>query len=67
MTQPNIITHKEMARRIGITDQTLYRWEKKGVLTPKRHPANNVAYYTEKDYEEYLKRIEEGTSKQKQK
>lgn len=43
----------EMAKRLGISIKTLYRWEEQGLLVANRTPKNR-RYYTEAQYNQYV-------------
>lgn len=61
MTEPTIYTRAEMAEKLNISKRTIYRWEERGVLTPKYHPAKNTYYYTNDDYNDYVERLKNGS------
>lgn len=48
-----MIKINEMAKRLGVSVQTLQKWDRKGILVAKRNP-NNRRYYTEEQYLEYI-------------
>lgn len=52
----------EVAKKLGVSTQTLRNWEKKGILVPIKHPTG-LRGYSEKQVKEYIKSIEEGGTK----
>ncbi|HEC69301.1 MAG TPA: MerR family transcriptional regulator [Candidatus Omnitrophica bacterium] len=57
MAEKKFFTVKEVAQELGISKQTLLRYEKKGVFPkPGRHPINNWRRYTIREIEK-LKKI----------
>lgn len=52
-TTPKWISIGEAARYLGVSRDTLRRWEKRGVLKPLRSPTNH-RYYTVKQLDESL-------------
>lgn len=48
-----MIRLNDMAKRLGVSVKTLQRWDREGILVPKRNP-NNRRYYTEDQYLEYI-------------
>lgn len=38
----------EVAEKLGVTTETLRRWDRDGKVSAKRNPVNNYRYYTEK-------------------
>ena len=45
---------QEFAKRLGVSTQTLRRWDKAGILKANRTPTDR-RFYTEEQYEEYMK------------
>lgn len=47
------LSRKEVAKEIGVSTTTLYRWEKRGIspVTPKRLVRTNELIYTADDVE----------------
>ncbi|MFN2453463.1 MAG: MerR family transcriptional regulator [Pyrinomonadaceae bacterium] len=45
----------EAAKRIGVTKNTLFRWEKKGLINPAKRDRNNYCVYTSEDIEKIKK------------
>lgn len=57
MGKNKFLTIIEVAQELGISKQTLLRYEKKGIFPKaRRHPVNKWRIYTLKDVE-YLRRI----------
>jgi len=48
------ITVKEASDLLGITPQTLRKWEKKGYLVPYRNPVNNYRMYQIGQIEKFI-------------
>jgi len=44
-TENQFITIKEASEILGVSKDTLRRWERVGKLTTKRHPMNNYRIY----------------------
>lgn len=53
MAKPN-----EMAKRLGVTEKTLQKWDKLGKFKADRTPTNR-RYYTEEEYLAYKRDNEE--------
>ena len=49
----NYLTVQQAAEYIGVSVQTLRRWDAAGKLTPVRHPVNGYRYYLRADLEPY--------------
>lgn len=47
-------TLSQFAKRINVHVKTLQTWDRKGIFKARRTPTNR-RYYTEQDYEAYLK------------
>lgn len=47
-------TIKEAAELLGVSTETLRRWDRAGKLTTKRHPVNNYRLYDRKQLEQIL-------------
>ncbi len=45
------LTVSRAAKRIGVSPETLRRWDKSGKFTSKRHPLNNYRVYSEEQVE----------------
>lgn len=56
------ITIKEAAETLGVSRDTLRRWDKAGKLKTKRHPMNNFRIYDPAEVEALRKAILEGKS-----
>ena len=54
---------QEMAKRLGVTVRTLQRWDNEGSLVAYRNP-HNMRYYTEEQYNAYVKGSEQKQRKQ---
>ncbi len=54
---------KEASRIIGVTPLTLRNWDKKGMLTSYRNPANNYRVYRQDQLELFLRKIENSKNK----
>jgi len=48
------ISIKETARLIGVSPQTLRKWEKDGHLVPYRNPINNYRMYKVEQVEAFI-------------
>ena len=57
------ITIKEAAEILGVSRDTLRRWDKAGKLKTKRHPMNNFRIYDPTEVEALRKAILEGKTK----
>ena len=42
---PEFYTIAQVADMLGVTKETLRRWDNKGSLVPQRHPENNYRVY----------------------
>lgn len=51
------LTIKEASEMLGVSKDTLRRWERIGKLTTKRHPMNNYRIYKPSDVELLKKAI----------
>ena len=49
------MTIGDAAKHVGVSPDTLRRWEKKGRLTPRRSPSNR-RYYTKDQLDELMKK-----------
>jgi site-specific DNA-methyltransferase (adenine-specific) len=56
------ITIKEAAETLGVSRDTLRRWDKAGKIKTKRHPINNFRIYDPAEVEALRKAILEGNS-----
>lgn len=52
-TSPGLISIGQAAKYLGISRDTLRRWEKAGKITPVRSPTNR-RYYTKKQLDELM-------------
>jgi site-specific DNA-methyltransferase (adenine-specific) len=52
------LTVKEAAERVGVSTQTLRRWDKQGKLSPSRHPINNYRVYSISQIDQLVKSLE---------
>lgn len=53
------MTVKEAAEFLGISNETLRRWDKKGKLKAYRHPVNRYRLYKKQDLENLLKQVKQ--------
>lgn len=53
---------KEVARFLGVHQNTVRRWGKRGFLVPKRNPMNNWRRYLREDIEQFLKDLNDPDS-----
>ena len=58
------LTIKKAAKLLHVTPLTLRNWDKKGILKPYRHPANNYRVYRLDQIETFLRQIELSKAKQ---
>tara|TARA_Y100001935_G_C17248666_1_gene479757 strand:+ start:978 stop:1172 length:195 start_codon:yes stop_codon:yes gene_type:complete len=56
------ITIKEASEILGVSKDTLRRWDKAGKLRTRRHPMNNFRIYDPAEVEALRKAILEGRS-----
>ncbi len=47
-----VVTIKDAAKTLGISEQTLRRWDKAGKFRAKRHPINGYRLYTRAQLEQ---------------
>lgn len=47
---------KEVAQILGVSERTLYRWDKVGVLKTRRTQTHR-RYYLESDVQDYIKNV----------
>ena len=52
----------EAAEYLGVSRDTLRRWDRSGKLEARRHPANKFRLYLRSDLDKFLGRIANGTS-----
>lgn len=53
ITGPDFLSVKDAADYVGVSSQTLRRWDESGKLSPIRHPANGYRYYRRSDLEPF--------------
>ncbi len=53
-----VLTIKAAAELLGVSEQTLRRWDKAGKLRPKRHPMNGYRLYAREAVLALRKQIE---------
>jgi excisionase family DNA binding protein len=53
VTDPEYLTISEAAEYLGVSTQTLRRWDASGKLRPVRHPASEYRYYRRTDLEPF--------------
>ena len=58
------LTIKNAAKLLHVTPLTLRNWDKKGILKPYRHPANNYRVYRLDQIENFLRQLELSRAKQ---
>ena len=59
--ESSVVTIKDAAKALGISEQTLRRWDKAGKFRAKRHPINGYRLYTRAQLEKLRSLIgEEG-------
>jgi DNA (cytosine-5)-methyltransferase 1 len=58
------LTIKDAAKLLHVTPLTLRNWDKKGILKPYRHPANNYRVYRLDQIEAFLRQLELSKAKQ---
>jgi len=58
------LTIKKAARLLHVTPLTLRNWDRKGILKPYRHPANNYRVYRIDQIEAFLRRLDLSRAKQ---
>lgn len=55
--EPALLTIKAAARVLGVSEQTLRRWDKAGKFRAKRHPINGYRLYVRTRVLELRRRI----------
>jgi len=58
------LTIKKAAKLLHVTPLTLRNWDRRGVLRPYRHPANNYRIYRLDQIEGFLRKLEQSKAKQ---
>jgi excisionase family DNA binding protein len=56
-----VLTIKEAAAMLDVSEQTLRRWDKAGKLRAKRHPMNGYRLYARRQVLELRRQIEFGS------
>jgi excisionase family DNA binding protein len=59
--EPEVLTIKAAAEVLGVSEQTLRRWDKAGKLRAKRHPMNGYRLYPRQQVLEVRRQIRSGT------
>ena len=57
---PDVLTIKEAAEVLGVSEVTLCRWDRSGKFSPHRHPVNGYRCYRRGDVLKLRKQIETG-------
>jgi len=57
------VSIKETARLIGVSPQTLRKWEKEGNLVPYRNPINNYRMYKVEQIEQFIEEMRNNRAK----
>lgn len=57
-----VLTIKAAAEILGVSEQTLRRWDNSGKLRARRHPINGYRLYPRKVVQDLKRRIESGSS-----
>ncbi|OGZ35855.1 MAG: hypothetical protein A3A94_01745 [Candidatus Portnoybacteria bacterium RIFCSPLOWO2_01_FULL_43_11] len=58
------VTIKKAAKLLHVTPLTLRNWDRRGILKPYRHPANNYRIYRLDQIEGFLRQLELSKAKQ---
>ncbi|OHA05400.1 MAG: hypothetical protein A2934_00040 [Candidatus Sungbacteria bacterium RIFCSPLOWO2_01_FULL_47_10] len=58
------ITIQNAAEILGVTPLTLRNWDKKGILSAYRNPANNYRVYRTDQVELFLRKMENSRNRQ---
>jgi DNA (cytosine-5)-methyltransferase 1 len=58
------LTINKAAKLLHVTPLTLRNWDKRGILKPYRHPANNYRIYRIDQIEAFLRRLDLSRAKQ---
>lgn len=61
--EDEVLTIKEAARVLDVSEQTLRRWDKAGKLRAKRHPMNGYRLYLRRQIVELRRQIRSGAEK----
>lgn len=59
---PELLTISDAAQVLGVSEQTLRRWDKAGKLVARRHPMNRYRLYSTNEILEVQRRILSGTA-----
>lgn len=59
--EAEVLTIKAAAEVLGVSEQTLRRWDKAGKLRAKRHPMNGYRLYPRRQVLELRRQIREGS------
>jgi len=59
------LTVVEAAKVLGVSKDTLRRWDKKGKLTARRHPVTRYRLYLKKELENLLRTLGGGPTKRR--
>ena len=54
---PDLLTVRDVARRLSISARTVWRWTALGLLPPPVHPHNRSTRWRTADIERYLERL----------
>lgn len=55
--EKQFLSIKEAAKYLGVSPLTLRNWDKKGKLSPSRHPMNNYRLYDKSDLDALYQRM----------
>lgn len=55
LSRSRVLRTNEVADRVGVSRTTLWRWERKGLLPPKRQVGPNVVGWLEEDIEAFIR------------
>ncbi len=58
--KPDVLTIKETAALLGVSEVTLRRWDRSGKFSPHRHPCSGYRLYRKADVLRLRRRIETG-------
>ena len=58
------LTIKKAAKLLHVTPLTLRNWDRRGILKPYRHPANNYRIYRIDQIEAFLRHLDLSRAKQ---
>lgn len=58
--ESGVVTIKEAAKVLGISEQTLRRWDKAGKFRARRHPINGYRLYTQRQLDKMRSLITDG-------